>query len=104
MCAESGQKKQRIRRSKSKEEKQERRDSELEFMVETFLQQLHSLAPVKLQEPDVTLLHSIVPVKGATVMTGRAGHVLAVALRCVMLFSTVLDYSVLCDMSYSGFI
>ncbi|XP_070175347.1 histone-lysine N-methyltransferase 2C-like isoform X3 [Littorina saxatilis] len=62
--------KKRGRRNKVREQRLEQRESELEFMAETFLQQLHSLPSVSLREPDITLLYSIVPIRGAPKVTG----------------------------------
>lgn len=59
--------KKRGRRNKSREH----RESELEFMAETFLQQLHNLPSVALVEPTITLSYCIVPFKGAASMTGE---------------------------------
>ncbi|GFN93147.1 LOW QUALITY PROTEIN: histone-lysine N-methyltransferase mll3, partial [Plakobranchus ocellatus] len=43
---------------------------ELEAQAETFLQQLHSMPPISLQEPTVTFSAAIMPIKGATSLTG----------------------------------
>ena len=71
VCAEPVQVKKRGRRNKNRESRLEQRESELEFMAETFLQQLHSLPSVALREPDITVLYSIVPIKGGPSLSGR---------------------------------
>ena len=72
VCAEPVQVKKRGRRNKNRESRLEQRESELEFMAETFLQQLHSLPSVPLREPDITILYSIVPIKGGPSVSGNS--------------------------------
>ena len=61
------------RRGKKKRlESAEHRESELEFMAETFLLQLHSLPSVPLREPDINLLYTVVPVKGACLVSSKS--------------------------------
>ena len=43
---------------------------ELEAQAESFLQQLHSMPPIPLQEPTVTFSAAIMPIKGATSLSG----------------------------------
>ncbi|KAH9514339.1 Histone-lysine N-methyltransferase 2C [Bulinus truncatus] len=58
--------KKRLKKSKLKENQ----IKELEAQAETFLQQLHNMPPISLQEPIIATSMSILPVKGATSFTG----------------------------------
>lgn len=60
------------RRRKQKPKSFEYREMELEFMAETFMQQLHNLPSVALREPTITLTYSLVPIKGTTSVTGES--------------------------------
>nr|KAG5705670.1 hypothetical protein BaRGS_026609 [Batillaria attramentaria] len=61
-----------VKRRRRKTKNNEQREMELEFMAETFLQQLHNLQSVALREPTITLTYSLVPIKGATTVTGES--------------------------------
>jgi hypothetical protein len=55
---------------KKQEMRLEERELELEFMAETFLQQLHSLPSVALREPDIALIYSVVPIPSLQATAG----------------------------------
>ncbi|XP_059154742.1 histone-lysine N-methyltransferase 2C-like isoform X4 [Physella acuta] len=60
-----------IPRKRSKKLK-ENQLKELEAQAETFLHQLHNMPPIQLQEPVIATSMSILPVKGASTLTGTS--------------------------------